>query len=297
MRQWIDDFLAYLFEKKHYSHNTIAAYRNDLLQFEKFLRSWSRRPVSDWNDVDSETLQAYLESISGSDYAPSTVARKVAALKSFFGFLSESGVVTGNPASGLEAPPVRKLLPQVLTDEEIKRLLEAPGTASSPKAIRDRALLELLYSTGMKASEIIGLRLSDLDMERGVIICGGPSGASRVIPLNGSARQKLAEYISSGRPMLLKGEDDGTLFLNHRGRKLTRQGLWLIIKSYARIAGIERKVTPHALRHSFAAHQLSRGVSLRDVQRLLGHANISTTQVYTHLIDGKTAGEGGDGGN
>jgi integrase/recombinase XerD len=221
------------------------------------------------------------------------VARKVAAVKSFCHFLLRTGVISENPAEDLDSPHVKKQLPKTLSTAEVDRLLALPAEGGrSPKALRDAALLELLYATGMRVSEVAHLTLDDLDLESGTVRCIGKGNKERVMPLYPKAVESLRDYLENGRsaflgaetgPALRGNREERTLFLNPRGERLTRQGLWLIIKGYAREINLEDKVTPHTLRHSFATHMLDGGAGLREVQRLLGHANISTTQVYTHV--------------
>ena len=206
-------------------------------------------------------------------------------MKSFFGFLLRSGAIEENPAEELDSPKVKKQLPHTLTPDEVDRLLALPGQGgSTPKALRDTALLETLYATGMRVSEVAGVTLDDLDLAAGTVRCVGKGSKERVMPLYAEATQAIRVYLENGRPALVgHNAEERTLFLNPRGERLTRQGLWLIIKGYARQIELEDRVTPHTLRHSFATHMLNGGAGLREVQRLLGHANISTTQVYTHI--------------
>ncbi len=216
------------------------------------------------------------------EYASSTIARKVAAVKSFFGFLFAQQSITKNPASELDSPKVDKHLPETLSAGDVEELLELPGT-NSPASLRDTALLELLYATGLRVSELVALDVEDIDLEGGMARCVGKGNKERVLPLYDQARDILGAYLHSGRPGLLSDEQERALFLNRRGQRLTRQGLWLIIKRYAEQSGISGHITPHTLRHSFATHLLRGGAGLREVQELLGHANISTTQVYTQV--------------
>lgn len=280
----IQDFLNHLAAERGSSDNTVSAYRNDLGQFFEFMCSKGHVGEA-WGELTREDLIAYILWLKDREYASATVARKVAAMKSFCGFLARIGALEDNPAEELDSPKVKKQLPTTLTPTEVDHLLALPGKhGGSPKAMRDTALLEVLYATGMRVSELAGLSLDDLDVEGGTIRCTGKGNKERVMPLYTEATQALRNYLERGRPALLGGHpDDRTLFLNPRGEKLTRQGLWLIIKAYARELGLEDKVTPHTLRHSFATHMLNGGAGLREVQKLLGHANISTTQVYTHI--------------
>jgi len=199
--------------------------------------------------------------------------------------LLDTGVLAENPTTTLNAPKVEKKLPRVLSVEEVEQLLAEPAKGTTPKALRDRALLDLLYATGMRVSEVITLRVSDLDMAEERVFCVGRDGATRQLPLTSHSLESLSAYLVKGREALLEDQGETVLFVNQRGRPLTRQGLWLIIKSYARAADLGPDITPHTLRHSFAAHRLARGSELQRVRELLGHANISTTQVYMDIAD------------
>lgn len=285
MEEQLLAFLTYLEQEYQYSENTIAAYRNDLGQFLSYLTSNGRLSPAAWSDVTEEQIAAYLAYMKHKPkpYASSTVARKVAAIKSFFNYLHATGQIAANPAVDIDSPKVKKRLPQTLSHEEVERLLAAPGGGTSPKSIRDQALLSILYSTGMRVTEAVSLQLDDVDFDENVLHAPARQGEAREIPLDAANKAILTHYLTEGRPQLVKNPDEKALFLNHRGDKLTRQGLWLIIKGYARQAGLEAEVTPHTLRHSFAAHRLDTGSDLEEIQRLLGHANISTTQVYTQL--------------
>jgi integrase/recombinase XerD len=285
----IQEFLNHLSAEKGSSDNTVAAYRNDLNQFHDFMTKEAggagKSADGVWSDLEREDLINYILWLKEREYASATVARKVAAMKSFCGFLVRSGAVEENPAEELDSPKVKKQLPTTLTPDEVERLLALPAQSNgSPKALRDTALLEVLYATGMRVSEVAGLTLDDVDLGAGTVRCIGKGNKERVMPLYAEACQALSAYIEKGRPALCGTHpEERTLFLNPRGEKLTRQGLWLIIKAYARQLGLEDRVTPHTLRHSFATHMLNGGAGLREVQKLLGHANISTTQVYTHI--------------
>lgn len=284
MEDQIFAFLNYLGQQKTYSDNTIAAYKNDLSQFMRYLQS-EHEDVRRWSDVTRQKVKDYVHYMKEQPYASSSVARKVAAIKSFFHYLSERDIVLSDPTDDVDSPKVKKRLPKTLTEEDIDALLAAPKGQKSPKNFRDTALLNLLYATGMRVTEIVSLRMQDLDLEQSVLYCSGKDGQVRVLPFNGETRQVLAHYLETGRPHLAKNEDEEALFLNHRGQQLTRQGLWLIIKAYAQQAKLKGDVTPHTLRHSFAAHKLEDGADLQRVQQLLGHANISTTQIYTQITD------------
>ncbi|MGC8825506.1 MAG: site-specific tyrosine recombinase XerD [Anaerolineae bacterium] len=280
MRDAIETFLQFLELEKGYSGNTLAAYRNDL---EQFAQAMEEEGISSWEQVNQEVIIDYIMSLREREYASSTVARKIAALKSFFHFLAAEEIISDDPTLNLDSPKVKKRLPVTLSYEEVERLLDAPK-GSSPKAIRDKALLELLYATGMRVTELVSLDLEDINLASATVrVRQGKGGKERIIPIHSRAVEALREYLAKARRMLLKSPEERALFLNHRGERLTRQGLWLIIKQYVREAGIKTEVTPHTLRHSFATHLLNGKADLRHVQELLGHANISTTQIYTHI--------------
>lgn len=283
MQQRIEEFLNSLQIEKGYSTNTIVAYRNDLNQFADYLVSNLRK--SSWDDVVQDDLVSYVNALRYErEYASATIARKVAAAKSFFHHLVRRGDLADNPCSDLDAPKVRKYLPTSISREAVELLLKAPGKSTTARCLRDGALLEILYATGMRGSEVVALDVNDVDLQHGSVNCSSKAARAkeRRIPLYARAVTSLREYLDSSRPKLLRTDDETALFLNHRGQRLTRQGLWLIIKKYVREVGIDDSVTPHTLRHSFATHLLNGGAKVREVQELLGHANVSTTQVYRH---------------
>ncbi len=278
-------FLDYLQEEYNYSNNTTAAYKNDLSQFVSFLHNGRYSSIRTWNDVTPVIVHDYVEFMKSQPYASSSVARKVAAVKSFFNYLHEQNEIEDNPTTQVDSPKVKKRLPQTLTFQEVDRLLAAPTQKRTPKNLRDTALLNVLYSTGMRVTEVVSLQIEDIDLEHSLLFCPGKDESSRKLPFDAHTQQILMMYLDEGRPYLVKDKEEKALFLNHRGQQLTRQGLWLIIKAYAKQAELKTSVTPHTLRHSFAAHKLHSGSDLQEVQKLLGHANISTTQIYTHLSD------------
>jgi len=286
MEATIQEFLDYLTAERGSSDNTIAAYRNDLTQFDEFIGGvGALSEQRGWEGLTRDHLINYILWLKEREYASATVARKVAAMKSFCQFLVRTGASDDNPAEELDSPKVKKQLPTTLTPDEVERLLALPAQlGGTPKAVRDTALLEVLYATGMRVSELASLTLNDLDLAAGTIRCTGKGSKERVMPLYAEAANAVQTYLQRGRAALQgSNAEERTLFLNPRGERLTRQGLWLIIKGYAKQLGLEDRVTPHTLRHSFATHMLNGGAGLREVQRLLGHANISTTQVYTHI--------------
>ncbi|NLV73816.1 MAG: tyrosine recombinase [Chloroflexi bacterium] len=280
MREVIDRFLDALQQNKKYSANTIVAYRNDLGQFADHFQNLAGAHEA----ITDEQLLQYVNSLKGErEYASATVARKVAAIKSFYNYLQNQGLIAHNPSDELGTPHVRKSLPNAITEEEVEKLLAAPDTSDQVRGLRDSALLELLYATGMRVSEVVALNIGDINWERANVMCVHENGKERSIPLAERPLQVLRAYVDISRKRLLVDEDEQALFLNHRGQRLTRQGLWLIIKKQVEKVGINRNVTPHTLRHSFAAHRLNNGSDVRQVQELLGHANLSTTQVYTQV--------------
>ncbi|MDR9458994.1 MAG: site-specific tyrosine recombinase XerD [Dehalococcoidia bacterium] len=285
MGEEIRSFLNHLLIEKGFSENTINAYRNDLNQLADFVEETAvgKGYTPDWSSVDRNLLISYILDLKERNYAPATVARKVAAVKSFFDFLVAEGIIKSDPTENLSSPKVGKALPKPLSAAEVELLLAAPAKLSTPEAKRDVAMIELLYATGMRVSELISLSMGDVNLEAGFVRCLGKGSKERIIPVHQEAIRFVKEYIVEARTQLLRDKDEQALFLNRRGERLTRQGFWLILKTHAKAAGIKKPVTPHTLRHSFATHVLSGGADLRAVQELLGHANISSTQVYTHL--------------
>ncbi len=285
--QWIEAFLDYLLVQRNYSHHTIQAYRTDLHQLCAFLEE--HVPLFDqrgWDAVDAEALRLYQKDLYEQGYANATIARKLATVRSLFQYLLSMGVIQRDPTRGLEGPKVHRPLPKAISPEDIERLLDAPTHVDGPKGLRDQAILELLYATGMRVSELTALRLGDVDLERNIVRCRGKGNKEREVPFHETAAQKLLAYLKDGRPHLQNGKyPNDYLFLNYRGKPLTRQGIWLIIKEYAKIAGIGVRVTPHVLRHSIATHLLRQGANLREVQELLGHTNLTTTQQYTRVVN------------
>jgi len=284
MKNEISEFLEDYRAEKHYSGNTIAAYKNDLGQFQVYLET-EYSEIRRWNQVTPEIVSGYVELMSQQTYAASSVARKVAAIKSFFGYLVSVGQLESNPTVEIDSPKVEKRLPKTLTATDIDHLLAAPREGQAPKHMRDTALLSLLYATGMRVSELVSLRVEDVDLENSQLAFTGRDQQQRVLPFDDETREDLREYLEHVRPHLARSPKERALFLNHRGQQLTRQGLWLIIKAYAREAKLSDSVTPHTLRHSFASHKLESGADLQRLQQLLGHANISTTQIYAQLSE------------
>jgi integrase/recombinase XerD len=279
MWEQIEAFLTYLTTEKDCSENTTSAYRNDLTQFIEILSG----RVQDWQEVDNPVLTAYVDHLQGKKYASSTVARKVAAVKSFFHYMLDTGRLSDDPTATLDSPRVQKRLPKILSSQEVDRLLNRPVQMNDPKALRDKAFLELLYATGMRVSELVALDVDDVQLNAKQVQCISRPNRQRTLPLSERATEAIRLYLERGRDTLQRNAQENALFLNHRGKRLTRQGLWLIIKGHVQEAGLDANVTPHTLRHSFATHLLDDGANLREVQKLLGHANISTTQIYTEM--------------
>ncbi len=285
MEEDIKSFLDYLASEKKYSQNTLAAYHNDLTQLAEYVKSENtasgRGPSEPM--LTAELLSGYLYSLRGRKYKPSTVARKIAAAKSFLKFMVDRGRLRGDLAPSLASPKISKSVPKPLAVSEVRRLLSEPAKLSTIDAKRDKTMLEVLYATGLRASELMALNTRDIDLRKNTVRCLGVGSKSRVIPVDPSVARLIKEYIDVVRPDLLSNEKEVALFLNRRGERLTRQGFWQIVQGYADKVGLSGKVTPRSLRHSFAAHKLKSGADLESVQELLGHAHISTTRAYTQV--------------
>jgi integrase/recombinase XerD len=288
MDDQVGQFLHYLSVEKGSSANTIAAYSIDLTQFQGYL-SASRNGNGDplWSSVNRAAVVEYISDLKRRQYAEATVARKIAAIKAFFAYLHQvEGIVKQNPTEnvGFRVP---KSLPKPLSIKEIDELLEQPARIATPEAKRDKAMLELLYATGMRVTELVSLDMSSVHTNADAphVRCMGKGSKERTIPIHRDALEAVEDYLNDSRPRLVRDSQELALFVNRRGDRLTRQGFWLILKGYAKKAAINKSVTPHTLRHSFATHMLRGGAPLRNVQELLGHANMSTTQVYTKLTD------------
>lgn len=279
-RRLIHDYLAFLRIEKGLAPNTVQAYSTDLEQFRAYLFGKGLQ----WRDVDQQEITNYLASRGGAELAPRTRSRKMASLRGFFDYLVEEQVLKSNPGTYLPAPKHPLSLPQILTEEEVVALIEAPSL-DKPPGYRDRAMLEVLYASGLRVSELVGLNVGDID-DLGFLRCLGKGSKERIVPLGRHALEATVDYLHYARPRLACNPKERALFLNSRGKRLTRQGFWKILNKWARKAGLKKKVSPHILRHSFATHLLRRGADLRAVQEMLGHADISTTQIYTHLDRG-----------
>lgn len=283
MKTQINEFLNHLMIEKGFSGNTIQAYRNDLYQLEDYLRA--DRDFYDPNDLDSTTLSKFVLTLQEKSYTRSTIARKIASIKSFLAFLTREGILHQNPSDNLSAPKIGRTLPTPISEEEINKLLDSAGAGHSSESLRDKAMLEILYATGMRVSEMVSLDQNDINLSEGYVKCMGKGAKERLIPIHDSANQAITAYIDIARPNLIGNPREPALFVNQRGERLTRQGFWLILKDHAQRAGIQSPVTPHTLRHSFATHMLQGGASLRQVQEFLGHSSIASTQIYTLLTN------------
>lgn len=279
MDDFITGFSEYLKNEKRSSNNTMLSYIRDVSQFSDYI---TKRGVDSFAAVTPEVTSSYFDWLVGQGKAQSTVTRTAASLKCFYCYLNAHNVVHSNPVRGMTMSKVERKLPQVLTGQEVELLLEQPE-CNDLKGYRDRAMLELLYATGIRVSELISLNLSDLNISGGFIKCINGT-RDRIIPLYSTAVKALNEYVNVARPKLIENASEQALFVNVNGERMTRQGFWKIVKHYQQKAQITKQITPHTLRHSFATHLLENGADLRSIQEMLGHADISSTQIYTHLV-------------
>lgn len=282
VRDGVDRFLSGLEADKGFSTNTISAYRNDLNQFVTFVES--TLSLESWRELAETHLTSYQLHLRERGYANSTVARKTAAIRSFCGYLVAEGLLRSDPSSALPSPRVAKSVPRAMTREEVETLLQTARVSDGAEGVRDSAMLQLLYASGLRVTELVNLNIEDVNIDDGVLRCQGRQGRDRSLDIMPDVAEMLRAYVDAARPVIRQHDQEQALFLNHRGQRLTRQGFWLILKGYAQQAGIG-EITPHTLRHSFATHQLLDGKELADVQRALGHVSISTTQVYEQLAD------------
>lgn len=278
MEQVLDAFISYLHEVKKTSQNTEVSYRRDLLKVCAFLQS---RGINDFYNVSKVDLESYAEYMNREDFAPSSISRSIASIKALYHYMKKEGIVSEDISEGLKAPKIEKKVPEIMTQDEVVRLLEQPN-GNSPKELRDKAMLELLYATGIRVSELIGLTVKDVNLQMNFIMCKH-GDKERMIPFGNAARVALMRYLESGREALIEDKNEMFLFTNCSGKEMSRQGFWKLIKYYSKKAGITADITPHTLRHSFAAHLVENGADLRSVQEMLGHSDISTTQIYATL--------------
>lgn len=267
---------------RHKSLNTVESYKRDVTQYISYLDGTG---VTDISSTTKTTVLSYLLYLQKEGRASSTVSRTLASLRSYYLFMMQNGVVKSNPTSNLEAPHVEKKIPKILSGEEVELLLEQPKNCDN-KGIRDKAMLELLYATGIRVSELINLDVSDVNVPMSFVRCKGGK-KERIIPMGHQAKDALENYINNVRKYMVKDENETALFVNCSGARLSRQGFWKLIKYYQHIAGIETDITPHTLRHSFAAHLLENGADLHSIQEMMGHADISSTQVYSRMMNSK----------
>jgi integrase/recombinase XerD len=279
----IEAYLAHLAVERRASSHTVDAYRRDLAQLFEAAAGMGRQVDA----LDRRALEDIVRRLMGEGRSPRSVARAVACFRGFYRFLVVSGHRRDNPADDLRAPRAWKTLPKFLSMDEVDRLLQLPDT-TQPRGLRDRALIELLYATGLRVSEMVNLRQQDLNLESGFLTCTGKGRKQRLIPVGDEAAEWLTRYVREARPALLKKRSSPRLFVNARGGSgLTRVGFWKILKDYGKQAGVRSRLSPHVLRHSFATHLLERGADLRAIQMMLGHSDLSTTQIYTHVLEAR----------
>ncbi len=282
MQDWILRFVNYLSDERGLSTNTLESYERDLQAFFVYTREFELS----FTDINQYHISAYLSYLHKSGKANATISRSLASLRSFYRYLIAENVLNHDPTMQIETPKIEKRLPQVLSVYEIERLMSAPDT-SSPAGKRDQAMLELLYATGIRVSELVSIQVQDINLTSGFLRCMGKGSKERIIPIGEMAVKATTLYVEFSRNLLVKSPLEYALFLNHHGTGMSRQGFWKILKKYAKESGIVKDITPHTLRHSFATHLLERGADLRSVQEMLGHADISTTQIYTQVTRGR----------
>lgn len=283
MEELLNGFIEFLLVEKGLAKNTIDSYRRDLISYLEYL---NLREIDDISDTNRTIIVSYLISMQKKGKASSSISRACAAIKSFYHFLFTEKYINENPTVNLDTPKLEHRLPRVLSLEEVDRLLEQPDV-NTVLGFRDKTMLELLYATGMRVSELISLTVENINLDMGYLRCLGKGSKERILPIGSISAKYLKKYLADIRCKLLKNNETKILFLNYRGKKLSRQGFWKIIKKYSRAANLSKKVTPHTLRHSFATHLLENGADLRAVQEMLGHSDISTTQIYTHITKNK----------
>ena len=282
MNTYVKEYTSFMTDIRHKSLNTVESYKRDVTQYISYLDGTG---VTDISSTTKTTVLSYLLYLQKEGRASSTVSRTLASLRSYYLFMMQYGVVKSNPTSNLEAPHVEKKIPKILSGEEVELLLEQPKNCDN-KGIRDKAMLELLYATGIRVSELINLDVSDVNVPMSFVRCKGGK-KERIIPMGHQAKDALENYINNVRKYMVKDENETALFVNCSGARLSRQGFWKLIKYYQHIAGIETDITPHTLRHSFAAHLLENGADLHSIQEMMGHADISSTQVYSRMMNSK----------
>ena len=282
MNTYVKEYTSFMTDIRHKSLNTVESYKRDVTQYISYLDGTG---VTDISSTTKTTVLSYLLYLQKEGRASSTVSRTLASLRSYYLFMMQNGVVKSNPTSNLEAPHVEKKIPKILSGEEVELLLEQPKNCDN-KGVRDKAMLELLYATGIRVSELINLDVSDVNVPMSFVRCKGGK-KERIIPMGHQAKDALENYINNVRKYMVKDENETALFVNCSGARLSRQGFWKLIKYYQHIAGIETDITPHTLRHSFAAHLLENGADLHSIQEMMGHADISSTQIYSRMMNSK----------
>lgn len=282
METIIQEFISYLHEVKKTSSNTESSYQRDLNKLAAYMET---QGITEVRRITVTHLQSYILYMEREGFAPATISRNIASIKALFHYLFKKGYITDDVSETLKAPKIEKKMPEILTTDEVNKLLDQPS-GKSPKEIRDRAMLELLYATGIRVSELISLKTTDVDFQVGYIICRD-AHKERVIPFGTPAKRALTDYLKNARGELLEDQTSDVLFTNCSGQPMSRQGFWKIVKYYAKKAGITADITPHTLRHSFAAHLVENGADLRSVQEMLGHSDISTTQIYASMTQNK----------
>lgn len=278
MENHIDSFILYLHNMKKTSENTKMSYRRDLHKVQFFMEN---KGISDVKDITKDDLHEYIKELEKQNFKAATISRNIASIKAFYHYLLEESIVEEDVSEDLKAPKIEKKIPEIMTTEEVIRLLNQPK-GDSPKEIRDKAMLELLYATGIRVSELITLKISDVNLQMGYIVCKD-SNKERIIPFGREAKSALVKYMDKTRTAMVGNSSGEVLFCNCSGQTMSRQGFWKLIKYYAKKADIQADITPHTLRHSFAAHLVENGADLRSVQEMLGHSDISTTQIYANM--------------
>jgi integrase/recombinase XerD len=279
MKHEISDFIHYLTIERGLSQNTVSSYKRDLNQYVTFLKN--KCEIVNGADIQRVHIMQFLNHLHQLNRSVSTISRTLSSIRSFHQFLIREYDVDKDPSLHIETPKKPRVLPKVLSSSEVESLLDLQG--NDPLVVRNKAMLEVLYATGLRVSELLSLKMNDLHLTMGFVRCFGKGSKERIIPLGSHAQHAVQSYIDSARSILLKGKREDALFLNHHGRPMSRQGFWKILKGIARDKDIKKELTPHTLRHSFATHLLENGADLRAVQEMLGHADISTTQIYTHV--------------
>lgn len=282
MQDLHQQFETYLVDTKGVSDNTLESYMRDIRQYDSYLKTIG---IDSPADATADTFTKYIDTLGRAGRSNATMTRVVASVRCYYIFLNTIGVVSGNPVNGVKLDRAEKKLPEIMTGKEVDLLL-SQAVNTDPKGCRDKAMLELLYATGIRVSELIGLNIDDVNLDIGILHCSG-SKNDRVIPIYPTAVAAIHDYINRVRSVTLLDRDEQALFVNMNGTRMTRQGFWKIIKQYAKQAGIKKDITPHTLRHSFAAHLLENGAQLKDIQEMLGHSDISSTQVYAHIMKDK----------